>query len=131
MKPNHASYNVLVVDSSQLVVNRINEQLKELDCIDQIIQAHNYSDAIKCLSGQSIDIVLLDTQLQGASGFELLSTIKATYPEIITIILTNQTSDYYKLKVEKMGYLHFIDKSAEFDSVADIINNYAFGIQMN
>ncbi len=127
----HANYNVLVVDSSVIVVERIRQLLSELSCVHQVQQAYNYDEAATLMTRQGFDIVLLDTQLTDKNGFELLSLIKRSYPETKTIILTNQSGNYYRTKVQKIGFDHFIDKSEEFEKIVQIINNYSVGFQMN
>ena len=131
MNTPNASYRILVVDSSMIVVDRIQRMLKELECIENVFKAYNYDEALDIMSKQNFDIVLLDTQLPGNNGFELLSFIKKSYPETKTIILTNQSGNYYRNKGEKIGSDHFIDKSAEFEKIVQIINNYSVGFQMN
>lgn len=131
MSTPNASYRILVVDSSMIVVDRIQRMLKELECIENVFKAYNYDEALDIMSKQNFDIVLLDTQLPGNNGFELLSFIKKSYPETKTIILTNQSGNYYRHKGEKIGSDHFIDKSAEFEKIVQIINNYSVGFQMN
>ncbi len=127
----HANYKILVVDSSMIVAERINQMLTELECIEKVFKAFNYSQALDILSKQNFDIVLLDTQLPGKNGFELLSFIKRSYPETKTIILTNQSGNFYRSKGEKIGSDHFIDKSSEFEKILQIINSYSEGFQMN
>ena len=124
-------YKILVVDSSALVVERLNGLLKEMNCIDCVTAANTYGEALEKLSADKCDFVLLDTRLPGKNGFELLSYIKRNYPDIKTIMLTNQTSDFYRNKGQKIGADHFIDKSSEFDKVTEIIKNYSLGYQMN
>lgn len=131
MNTKTANYDILVVDSSTLVLDRIDQMLKELDCIGQVLKAHNYREALEIMSKQPFDIVLLDTQLPGTNGFELLAYIKKSFPETKTIILTNQSGNFYRNKVEKIGSDHFIDKSAEFDKIVQIIHDYSVRFEMN
>ncbi len=127
MKLQNNNYKILIVDSSLMIVQRLNSMLTEMDCSNRISSANSYNEALEKLSTDKYDIVLLDTQLQGKNGFELLSFIKTTYPEIKTIMVTNQTSNFYKSKGERLGANHFIDKSSEFDKVIEIIKDYSVG----
>ena len=49
MNTKTANYDILVVDSSTLVLDRIDQMLKELDCIGQVLKAHNYREALKIM----------------------------------------------------------------------------------
>ncbi len=126
-----SNYSILIVDPSQIVADRIQQMLEELDCVEMVLKVFSGSEALAIMKKQPIDIVLLDTQLPGTDGFELLSSIKQSYPETKTIVLTNQSGNYYRHKGEKIGSDHFIDKSNEFEKIIQIINNYSLDLQMN
>lgn len=128
--PNN-NYRILVVDSSLIVAERLNALLKDLECVQLVSRAYSYKQALELLARETYEVVLLDSQLPDQSGFDLLAFIKKNYPEVKTIMLTNQSSVLYRNKGLQMGTDHFIDKSSEFESVAQIINNYAVGYQMN
>lgn len=128
--PNN-NYRILVVDSSLIVAERLNALLKDLECVQMVSRAYSYKQALELLAKENYEVVLLDSQLPDRSGFDLLAFIKKQYPETKTIMLTNQSSGLYRNKGLQMGTDHFIDKSSEFESVAQIINNYAVGYQMN
>ena len=125
------NYSILIVDPSQIVADRIQQMLEELDCVEMVLKVFSGSEALAIMKKQHVDIVLLDTQLPGTDGFELLSSIKQSYPETKTIVLTNQSGNYYRHKGEKIGSDHFIDKSNEFEKIIQIINNYSLDLQMN
>jgi DNA-binding NarL/FixJ family response regulator len=131
MKPQINNYRILVVDSSLIIIERLYQLLKEMTCIGCVSKAYNYTEALEKMSIEDFDIVLLDSQLPGKNGFELLSFIKEHYPKTKTIMLTNQSSEFYRNKGAKIGADHFIDKSDEFERVAQIINEYSVGYQMN
>ena len=98
MKLHSNGYKILIVDSSLMIVDRLNNLLSEMSCDNCISSANNYEEAVEKLLAEKYDIVLLDTQLQGKNGFELLSYIKLNCPDTKTVMITNQTSDFYKMK---------------------------------
>ena len=124
-------YKILIVDSSSMIVDRLNNLLIEMTCTNCVSTAYTYGEALEKLSADEYDVVLLDTQLPGKNGFELLSFIKENYPRTKTIMITNQTSNLYRNKAAKIGTDHFIDKSGEFEKVIEIIKEYSVGYQMN
>lgn len=124
-------YKILVVDSSLIVIERLNSLLKELKCVSVVSTAYTYEEAIDSMNTNEFDVVLFDTKLRSRSGFELLTFIKENHSATKTIMLTNQVSTFYRNKGEKMGTDHFIDKSSEFEKVAQIINNYSTAFEMN
>ncbi len=120
---NH-NLKVLIVDDSELVVQRLFEILSEAECIDHLYKANSYEQTVELIAIHKPDIVLLDIQIPGKNGIELLSFIKHQYPAIITVMLTNMVSDYYKDLCVSIGCNHFIDKSRDFEKIISIIKSY-------
>ncbi len=120
------TYAALIVDDSELISDRMEKQLLELDCISETYIAYNFNDAVEQLEEENIDVVILDINLSlpGKNGLELLQFIKDTYPEIKTIMLTNQSGDFYKNLCLKIGSDYFVDKSTEFDKIPSIIRTF-------
>ncbi|MEO7524389.1 MAG: response regulator [Ferruginibacter sp.] len=131
MKPTNNNYNILIVDNSSMIVERLCGLLRELGNVKAVSKAYSYEEALETLSAGNFDLVLLDTQLQDKSGFELLAYIKSNFPEVKTIMFTNQTSCFYQEKGERIGTDHFIDKSSEFEKVIEIIQDYSPGYELN
>jgi DNA-binding NarL/FixJ family response regulator len=116
-------YRILIVDDSIIIIERISEILNELDCVNSVNQAINYNEAETLLAKNEFDVALLDINLPGKNGIELLAYIKENYPGIKTIMLTNQSNDYYRNLCEKIGTNYFIDKSSEFERLPQLISS--------
>jgi len=120
---------ILIVDDSELVVERLSDMLKESSMPVHIATANSYAAAQKKMKQYHPELVLLDIQLPGKNGIELLSLIKAEYPHVFTIMLTNRVSRYYKILCKSMGANHFIDKSSEFEKIPSLIQTYIAATQ--
>lgn len=118
----YSKKTVLIVDDSNLVVERLTEMLKELKNVDNIYSAGNFTDAINILQNTPPDILLLDINLPDISGIELLRVVKNKYPAIMVTMVSNQSDRYYKELCRKLGADHFVDKSKNFDIIPDIIS---------
>lgn len=114
----------MLVDDSQLVIQKLFEILSELDFVHSLTGANSYHQAITILSNTPLDVVLMDIQLPGKNGIDLLGFIKENYPSIATIMLTNEVSQSYKSLCKAMGCDHYIDKSTEFESIAGLLASY-------
>jgi len=118
----YSKKTVLIVDDSNLVVERLTEMLKELKNVDNIYSAGNFTEAINILQNTPPDILLLDINLPDTSGIELLRVVKNKYPAIMVTMVSNQSDRYYKELCRKLGADHFVDKSKNFDIIPDIIS---------
>ena len=112
---------VLIVDNSFLIIDRLIGMLKEAASVEIIFTATNFNEAVNILKINKTDIVLLDIQLPGENGIELLKYIMKTYSGIKVVMLSNQVSKYYQQLCKKEGAVNFIDKSKDFDLIPEIV----------
>ena len=118
-----AEKSILIVDDSLIITERLQVMLRGLNNAGAVESAGDYSQAVRWLQHTFFDIVCLDINLPGKSGIELLRHIKAAYPRIVVIMLSNQSSDYYRTICKKLDADYFLDKSTEFDKVPFIISS--------
>jgi two-component system chemotaxis response regulator CheY len=95
--------------------------LEEINNIGYINVAKDYNEAIKFLDEEKPDLVLLDINLPGKSGIELLRRIKESGNKSQVIMISNHADDYYRQQCRDLGAKYFLDKSNEFSLVPDII----------
>ena len=75
-------YRAIIVDDERLARNDLKILLAEFDQIDIIGEAENISTAEKMIRRQKPDVVFLDIQLTGESGFDLIERMEIL-PKII------------------------------------------------
>ena len=112
---------ILVVDDNLNFVDRMISLLEEIEQIGQISTATNYDEAHNKFVTESPDIVLLDINMPGKNGIELLKSIKKNNSVCEVIMLTNHADEYYRLQCLELGANNFLDKSNEFHRVPGII----------
>ena len=116
---------VLVVDDSILITDRISEMVSELGCVSDVFISGDYSGAVKTLSENTPDLVLLDIHLTEKSGIDVLQYTRENHPSVKVIMVTNKATGYYRELCSGLGSHHFIDKSKEFETIPQIIESYA------
>ena len=87
---------LLIVDNSLFIVERLVDMLKEIKLIEKIFTATDYDTALDILNKENAGIVLLDIQLPGKNGIELLKHIVSHFPETKVIVLSNLVSGFYQ-----------------------------------
>ena len=95
--------------------------LNEVKAIGKIFTARDYNTALDVLKKDEVDIVLLDIQLPGKNGIDLLKYIVYNFPGTKVIVLSNLVSDYYQKLCKAEGAFYFIDKSKDFDKIPEVI----------
>ena len=123
--------NVLIVDDTKQVRERLTALLSECSEINVIGQAGNSLEALAVVEKLAPDAVILDIRLPGKSGIQVLQEIKARYPETTVIMLTNYDFDTYRKQCLQMGADHFFNKTLEFENVLTVLAEMAAGASVH
>ncbi len=112
---------ILLVDDSRIILNRLSTQLLELENVQKVVKATTFQKAVESLNEEEFEIALLDINLPGKSGIDLLEYITVNYPVIKSIMVTNQGSEHYRNICAQLGSFGFIDKSHEIENLPTLI----------
>ena len=113
-------------DDATLILNTLRQQVPE----DRIRHADDGSEAVQLLDewqGEAIQLILLDLDLQGLSGFEVLQHVRANMrtSHVPVVILTDSDRDSDIARSYDLGANSLLSKSdhgAEFtDTVRQIV----------
>jgi DNA-binding NarL/FixJ family response regulator len=63
------------------------------------------------------DVVVLDVQLEGGQGLEVLRAVRSAQPQIAFIVFSNNSGPAYRKRYLGAGAARFLDKSTEFDQL--------------
>lgn len=116
---------VLIADDSLLVCVRLMLVLSKLDGLELAGYTRDAASAIESVSRLKPDIVILDIQMIGGSGIDVLRIVKRNQPGIIAIMLTNLSHQQYRKKCMDAGADFFFDKSTEFFEMAELFEHLA------
>jgi DNA-binding NarL/FixJ family response regulator len=119
---------ILIVDDSELIVEKMIGLLEDQDHIRIIIQAGSYPEAAILVDEIQPDVVLMDIVLRESTGIELLRSIQEKYQRsMLPVILTNHAGQHYRDACRKLGAHYFFDKSNEFEAVPVLIRELYTG----
>lgn len=68
------------------------------------------------------DVVVLDVQLLGGQGLEVLQAVRAADPQIAFVVFSNNSQPAYRKRYLAAGAARFLDKSTEFDQLAAAVD---------
>ncbi len=100
--------NLLVIDDEKAVRESCRDAA-QLNGFNTFV-ADSAEQAYKLLESQSIDIVLLDLRLPGASGLEALREVKKRRPDAAVIIITGYATVASAVQAMKQGAFDYITK---------------------
>ncbi|RZJ26878.1 MAG: response regulator, partial [Haliea sp.] len=64
------------------------------------------------------DVVVLDVQLEGGSGLQVLRAVRRVAPDIAFVVFSNHSDPAYRKRYLDEGAQAFLDKSTEFNQLA-------------
>jgi DNA-binding NarL/FixJ family response regulator len=90
--------------------------------VDKMMVNESQSEAedMKRIKTLPPDAIFMDLRLPGENGLELTKKIKAQYPDIVVVILTNYDLPEYREAAYQCGANHFLPK----DSFLKMINSF-------
>jgi DNA-binding response OmpR family regulator len=115
---------ILIIDDNLNFADRMIEILEEVDHVGYISVAANYEEGYRLFFEERPKLVLLDINLPGKSGIELLKIFRQSAWACEVIMITNHSSDHYKLQCQELGAKYFLDKTNDFGLVAGIVSQH-------
>lgn len=112
---------VFLVDDHAPIRGRIAGLLKAMKGVTLVGEAETPASATSGIRESEPDAVLLDFQLIGGTGLEVLKAVHADYPAIVFIVMTNHANPQYRQLCLASGASHFLDKSHDFHRVEEIL----------
>jgi DNA-binding NtrC family response regulator len=108
---------VLVVDDVPALAEQYAYDLKRLGGF-ATLAAPGGKEALELLATEPVDCVILDLEMPGVDGFEVLRTLRER-GAIVPVIVYTGTGDYDRcVRAVKLGAYAFIDKSDTMERVA-------------
>ncbi|HET7257311.1 MAG TPA: response regulator [Xanthobacteraceae bacterium] len=86
-------YKALIVDDSKLARMVMASAFRRLRPDWELIEASNGEDAINALSSQPIDIALVDFNMPGIDGLELVAKIRKSHPKMPMAVVSANVQD--------------------------------------
>jgi DNA-binding NtrC family response regulator len=114
-----AKTRILVVDDEQLIRWSIEQNLKKQGY--DAVTAENGEIALKIVCEEQPDLILLDIQMPGMNGLEVLEKVKEIDEDIVVIMVTAQGGLETAVNAMRMGAYDYINKPFDFDELAIVI----------
>ena len=93
--------------------------------------AETAEEALQLLEQYPIDIVLTDIKLPDSSGLELLKRIRAGYPHIAVLVLTQYGSIDSAVEATKLGAVDYVTKPFRLEELRARLDHVARGLALD
>jgi DNA-binding NarL/FixJ family response regulator len=112
---------ILVVDDHPVVRFGLIGQLRAQSDFIVVGEASNCEECCQNLQSYAPDVVLLDLELDDASGLDALIKLRSFDPDMPTIVYTAHGADWRVVEAIKIGVQGYLMKKAPIDSVFQAI----------
>ena len=112
---------VFIADDSRVIVERLADLLKEVSGVQLVGNAGDVPGAIRSIPKANPDVVILDLQMPGGTGLDVLRSVRENHSGTWILICTNYPYPRYRDECIAAGADYFLDKSAEFERIPEIL----------
>lgn len=118
---------VLIVDDHPVIRRGLREIVTEDPDIVVGGEASSSGEAIRAVTGERYDVVLLDITMPGRNGLETLRDIKAVRPDLPVLMLSMHPEDQYALRALKSGAAGYLTKDSAPEELIGAIRKVTGG----
>ena len=122
MTHTNAPVKVFLADDSAMIRSRVGALLGAR-AMHIVGESETPQGAIDGILAAHPDVVVLDVQLEGGSGLEVLRVVRRIEPGIGFVVFSINAGPAYRKRYLGEGALRFLDKSTEFDQLAAAVQN--------
>ncbi|WP_240773411.1 response regulator transcription factor [Pontibacter sp. SGAir0037] len=119
---------VILSDDHKIIRDGIRAMLKEEKTIAIVGEAASGDELISLLSRTVADVVLLDINMPGRSGFEVAADLRTQFPEVKILFLSMLDNERYAFKAIESGATGYLVKDAGKDELTSALHLVAKGI---
>jgi two-component system LytT family response regulator len=116
----------IIIDDERLARTELRKLLQEFPEIEIVDEAANAEEGISKIENHNPDIIFLDIQMPGKTGFDLLAELDRAPQVIFTTAY-----DEYALKAFEVNALDYLLKPVEPRRLADAMEKLTKGRQLN
>jgi len=115
------TFSFLILEDEQIFINKIDSVIKSMDINSKVITAYTVDEALEKAHSASIDIFLVDVNLNEArTGLDFIREIRKSYPLSPVVIISGLVEVHHKITAfSELKVLGYIDKPFENGQVVE------------
>jgi DNA-binding NarL/FixJ family response regulator len=112
---------VVIADDSCVIRCRLAQKISKLRGIIVARESDDVASTLEAIHAVQPNVVILDIQMPGGSGIDVLKQMKKDQSDVTVIVLTNYPLAPLKKKCLELGADYFFDKTTEFEKVSEVL----------
>lgn len=113
---------VFLADDSAMIRERVAAMLAARD-MAIVGEAETPEGSIAGILAAHPDVVVLDVQLEGGTGLQVLRAVRQADPHVAFVVFSNNAGPAYRKRYLGEGAQRFLDKTTEFDQLVTAVEH--------
>lgn len=118
---------ILIADDHAIVREGLKQIVAEEPDLKVTGEAANSDDVLSIIPKNSFDIAILDINMPGKSGLDLLKDLKIQFPKLPVLILSMYAEEQYGIRALKAGASGYLRKASVPDELVAAIRKIVLG----
>lgn len=119
--------HVVLCDDHAILRRGIRDTLLEDPLISVTAEASGYAELRETLRQAACDVLLLDINMSGRNGLEVLASLRETHPHIRVLMVSMYPEDQYALRSLKAGAHGYANKAGDPTQLITAVHTIAQG----
>lgn len=115
----------MIIDDERLARQELRSLVEQLEGVQVVAESGKPEEALNLIDRENPDLIFLDIQMPGLTGFELLDEIEGKAPEVIFVT----AYDEYALKAFEVNALDYLMKPVEEQRLKDAVKKVTAKIE--
>jgi DNA-binding NtrC family response regulator len=111
---------LLIVDSDEAMRDSLTGLLRP-DL--RVLRAGTGEGALQIMEKEDVDLMILDAQLPGISGFEVLKIVKENYPYVEVVVVSTMKELEIAIEAMRLGAYHYTSKDIDLETLRTLLAN--------
>lgn len=107
--------NILIVDDHELVRRGLRGLLLDEYPAARIVEAGSARQALEAVEGIDCNLALVDINLPGRDGLELLRDLRRLYPLLPVLMVSGHTEEEFAIRALRLGAAGYVSKQGAAD----------------
>jgi DNA-binding NarL/FixJ family response regulator len=118
---------ILIADDHAIVREGLKQIVAEESDMKVTGEASNSDEVLEIITKQIYDIVILDINMPGKSGLDLLKDLKVQFPNLPVLILSMYAEEQYGIRALKAGASGYLRKASAPNELVEAIRKIVSG----
>tara|TARA_R110002167_G_scaffold3623_3_gene17624 strand:+ start:34468 stop:35100 length:633 start_codon:yes stop_codon:yes gene_type:complete len=118
---------IIIADDHALIREGLRKVFSREKDIELVATAKDASEAVQLCAKHDVDVFVVDFNMPGRSGLELIARLKTLRPKLAVLVLSMMPERDVAVRAFKVGAAGFVSKESASDEIVNAVRKVATG----